>query len=227
MRRVGFPWSPGLVERSCRSVGGTIAAGRAALQDGVAVTLAGGTHHAFGDRGEGYCVFNDVAVAVRALQASAGVRCAAVIDCDVHQGNGTATIFRDDPSVLTVDLYGAGNYPFEKVPADRDVPLADGTRDDEYLGRLDETLRRIPLPKGVDVVFYLAGADPFEGDRLGRLALSKAGLAERDRRVLAYCRSHGLPVAVTMAGGYATNIADTVDIQATTVALARAATDGG
>lgn len=227
MRRIGFPWSPGLVERTCRSVGGTIAAGRAALDDGIAVTLAGGTHHASRDRGEGYCVFNDVAVAVRVLQASAGVRKTVVIDCDVHQGNGTATIFRDDPSVLTVDLYAAGNYPFEKVPADLDVPLADGTGDDEYLSRLDGTLRRIPRPGELDVVFYLAGADPFEGDRLGRLALSKAGLAERDRRVLAYCGSHGLPVAVTMAGGYAANIADTVDIHAATVALARAAAAGG
>ena len=226
MRRIGFPWSPELVERSRRSVGGTIAAATAALEEGTAVTLSGGTHHASHDRGEGYCVFNDVAVATLVLQAFAGVRTVVVIDCDVHQGNGTAMIFRDDPSVLTVDLYGAGNYPFDKVPGDLDVAFADGTRDDEYLARLNETLRRIPLSGDLDVVFYLAGADPFEGDRLGRLAMSKDGLAERDRRVFVYCRSHGLPVVVTMAGGYAADIADTVEIHATTVALARAAASG-
>jgi acetoin utilization deacetylase AcuC-like enzyme len=220
MRRIGLPWSPELVERSRRSVGGTIAAGGQALHDGVSVTLSGGTHHAARDRGEGYCVFNDVAVAVRVLQRAARVRTAVVIDCDVHQGNGTALIFRDDPSVVTVDLYGAGNYPFEKVPGTVDVPFPDGTGDAEYLERLESTLRRIPLPGNVDLVFYLAGADSYEGDRLGRLALTKEGLAQRDGLVFGYCRSRGLPAAVTMAGGYASAIADTVEIQARTVAEA-------
>jgi len=220
MRRIGLPWSPELVERSRRSVGGTIAAGMQALHDGVSVTLSGGTHHASRDRGEGYCVFNDVAVAVRVLQRAARVRTAVVIDCDVHQGNGTALIFRDDPSVVTVDLYGAGNYPFEKVPGTVDVPFPDGTGDAEYLERLESTLRRIPLPGNIDLVFYLAGADPYEGDRLGRLALTKEGLAQRDGLVFGYCRSRGLPAAVTMAGGYASAIADTVEIQARTVAEA-------
>jgi acetoin utilization deacetylase AcuC-like enzyme len=220
MRRIGFPWSPQLVERSRRSVGGTIAAGAEALRSGVSVTLSGGTHHASADRGEGYCVFNDVAVAIRVLQRRARVRTAVVIDCDVHQGNGTAEIFREDPSVVTVDLYGERNFPFEKVPGTLNVPLPDGTGDGEYLEHLEAALRRVPLPADADLVFYLAGADPYEGDRLGRLALTKDGLATRDRLVFAHCRAAGLPVAVTMAGGYAADIADTVEIQARTVAEA-------
>jgi acetoin utilization deacetylase AcuC-like enzyme len=224
IRRIGFPWSPELVERSRRSVGATIMAGRAALADGVAATLSGGTHHAFPDRGEGFCVFNDVAVATRVLQAEGLARRVLVLDADVHQGNGTAFVFRGDPDVLTFDIYGAGNYPFTKEPADIDIPVADGTSDCRYLDMLTQGLDRIPHPHDFDVAFYLGGADPFVGDRLGRLALSKPGLAERDRLVMAFCREHGVPVAVTMAGGYAADIDDTVEIHLTL--LATAANDG-
>ena len=212
MRRIGFPWSPQLVERSRRSVGATLAAARHALEDGVAASLSGGTHHAFPDRGEGFCVFNDVAVAIRVLQQEESVRRVLVLDADVHQGNGTAFVFRDDQDVVTYDIHGAGNYPFTKEPPDIDVPLPDGTEDDAYLEALSGGLARIPDPGRFDLVFYLGGADPFVGDRLGRLALTKAGLAERDRRIMAFCRGHGLPVAVTMAGGYANDIRDTVEI---------------
>lgn len=212
MRRIGFPWSPQLVERSRRSVGATIAAARSALEDGVAASLSGGTHHAFPDHGEGFCVFNDVAVAIRILQREGRVGRVLVLDADVHQGNGTACIFRDDADVITFDIHGAGNYPFTKEPPDIDVPLPDGTGDVAYLEALDAAMARIPAPGAFDLAFFLGGADPFVGDRLGRLALTKAGLAERDRRVMGFCRGHGLPVAVTMAGGYAADIRDTVEI---------------
>jgi acetoin utilization deacetylase AcuC-like enzyme len=220
MRRIGFPWTPELVERSRRSVGATIAAGRAALADGVAATLSGGTHHAFPDRGEGFCVFNDVAVAARVLQAEGLVRRVLVLDADVHQGNGTAFTFRGDGGVCTFDIYGAGNYPFTKEPADIEIPLPDGTDDGSYLEALTAGLGRIPSPGDFDVAFYLGGADPFAGDRLGRLSLSKDGLAERDRRVMAFCRDHDLPVAVTMAGGYGADIDDTVEIHVNLLATA-------
>jgi acetoin utilization deacetylase AcuC-like enzyme len=220
LRRLGLPWSPELVERSRRSVGATIAAARWAVGHGIGMTLAGGTHHAFTDRGEGFCVFNDVAVAVRVLQRDGTIRRALVIDTDVHQGNGTARIFRDDSSVFTFDIHGSDNFPFHKEPADLDVALPDGTGDDEYLRALRNGLARIPDPTAFDLVFYLAGADPFGGDRLGRLALTKTGLAERDRAVFVFCREHGLPVAVAMAGGYAADIADTVDIHAGVVRAA-------
>ncbi len=220
VRRLGFPWSPGLVERSCRSVGGTLSACRAALADGVAVTLAGGTHHAYPDRGEGYCVFNDVAVAIRVLQAEGRIGPVLVIDLDVHQGNGTAAIFREDPSVVMLDLYAVGNYPFAKEDGRHAIPLPDGMPDDEYLPVLEAALRDVlPAARG-DLVVYVAGADPYIDDQLGRLALSKEGLADRDRLVFDACRSAGLPVAVTMGGGYARQVADTVEIHATTVRLA-------
>ncbi len=221
-RRIGLPWSPELVERSRRSVGATIAAARWAVAHGVGITLAGGTHHAFADRGEGFCVFNDVAVAVRVLQRDGTIHSALIIDADVHQGNGTARIFRDDPSVFTFDIHGAANFPFRKEPADLDIPLPDRANDGEYLEALRAGLGCIPDPPSFDLAFYLAGADPFAGDRLGRLALSKAGLAERDGAVFAFCRAHGLPVAVAMAGGYAADLADTVDIH---VGVVRAAAD--
>ena len=217
MRRIGFPWSPALVERSRRSVGGTIAAARAALEDGVGLNLAGGTHHAFADRGEGFCVFNDVAVAARALQdggtvdggtveggtvEGGTVERVAVVDCDVHQGNGTAAIFAGDPTVFTLSIHGRGNYPFVKETSDLDLELADGAGDDEYLAALAIGLERA-LEVPPELVFYIAGADPYRGDRYGRLALSRAGLAERDRWVLGRCAAMGLPVAVVMGGGYA------------------------
>ncbi len=220
LRRIGLPWSTALVERSRRSVGATIAASRWAADHGLGITLAGGTHHAFADRGEGFCVFNDVAVAARSLKQQGTVDRVLIIDLDVHQGNGTARIFRDDPSVFTFDIHAAGNFPFRKEPADLDLPLEDGTGDDAYLAVLRDGLARIPDPARFGIVFYLAGADPYSGDRLGRLALSKVGLARRDRMVFEYCRDIGLPVAVTMAGGYAGDIADTVDIQTETVRTA-------
>jgi acetoin utilization deacetylase AcuC-like enzyme len=220
LRRIGFPWSAGLVERSRRSVGATIAASLSAADHGLGITLAGGTHHAFADRGEGFCVFNDVAVAARSLKQRRAVDRVLIIDLDVHQGNGTAHIFRDDPSVFTFDIHAARNFPFRKERADLDLSLEDGTGDDAYLEVLRDGLARIPDPARFGIVFYLAGADPYSGDRLGRLALSKVGLARRDRMVFEYCRSIDLPVAVTMAGGYAGDIADTVDIQSETVRTA-------
>jgi acetoin utilization deacetylase AcuC-like enzyme len=216
VRRIGFPWSPAMVERSRRSAGATIAAARAALDDGAAVNLAGGTHHAFADRGEGYCVFNDVAVAARLLQHEGRCRRVAVVDCDVHQGNGTAAIFRDDPTVFTLSLHGAKNFPFRKEASDLDVELPDGCTDAPYLAALDAALDQLwARQRGAmpGLVFYLAGADPHEADRLGRLKLTAEGLAERDRRVFAACRERRIPVAVSMAGGYGRDIATTVAIQ--------------
>jgi acetoin utilization deacetylase AcuC-like enzyme len=220
IRRIGFPWSLAMVERSRRSVGATIAAGRAALDEGVAASLAGGTHHASADAGEGFCVFNDVAVAARTLQHESRIGRAVVIDCDVHQGNGTASIFADDPSVFTFSIHGAKNFPLRKFPGDLDVALPDGTSDAAYLQALDEALDRIFVDHPFDLAFYLAGADPFEGDRLGRMQLTKRGLRERDRRVLTRCRQISLPVAVVMAGGYAHRIEDIVDIHAATIRTA-------
>ncbi|WP_128002934.1 histone deacetylase family protein [Piscinibacter defluvii] len=227
-REIGFPWSERMVERSRRSVGATIGAARAALAEGVAANLAGGTHHAGADKGGGYCVFNDAAVAARLMQAewhrrhppgTPGLR-VAVIDLDVHQGNGTAAIFRDDPTVFTLSLHGAKNFPFRKETSDLDVELPDGCTDEPYLEALDAALaelwrRHAGQPPGL--VFYLAGADPHEGDRLGRLKISSAGLAERDRRVFDACRERGIPVAVSMAGGYGHDIAVTVDVQQRTL----------
>lgn len=220
VRRIGFPWSPEMVERSRRSAGATIEACRAALQDGVAVNLAGGTHHAFRDHGEGYCVFNDSAVAALAMQAEGLARRVVVIDCDVHQGNGTAAILAHDPSVFTFSIHGANNFPFRKERSDLDIELADGSGDDEYLSALEAGVCHALSASQADLAIYLAGADPFLDDRLGRLALSKDGLAERDHRVFRLCRDAGVPVAVVMAGGYARRIDDTVDIHFSTVATA-------
>jgi acetoin utilization deacetylase AcuC-like enzyme len=217
VRRMGFPWSPELVERARRSCGGTIAACRAALQEGLAVNLAGGTHHAFPDHGEGYCVFNDSAIAARAVQAEDRARQVLIVDCDVHQGNGTAAIFDDDPTVFTFSIHGAKNFPFRKQKSDLDVELEDGTTDAPYLEALERGLRQAIDRAGAGLVIYLAGADPYKEDRLGRLALSKEGLDQRDRLVLQRCRAAGLPVAVTMSGGYAPHIEDTVDIHLQTV----------
>lgn len=222
-RRIGFPWSPGMVERSRRSVGATIAASRTALDEGVAANLAGGTHHAFADRGEGFCVFNDAAIAARVLQRDGAVRRIAIVDCDVHQGNGTAAIFRDDESVFTFSMHGANNFPFRKEDSDLDIAFEDGTGDDEYLAALEHHLDRVLSDHNPDLVFYLAGADPYAGDRLGRLGLTIAGLRHRDEIVLDHCRHRRLPVAISMSGGYADDVEAIVQIHANTIAAAAAA----
>ena len=221
IRAIGFPWSERMVERSRRSSGATLAAAREALTRGWSANLAGGTHHAFRDHGEGFCVFNDAAIAARAMQTEAGLQRVAIVDCDVHQGNGTAAIFAGDDSVFTFSIHGARNFPFAKEASDLDIELADGTGDDEYLWHLerglDETLERA-RPQ---LAFYLAGADPYEDDRLGRLKLTKAGLARRDALVLERLAARRIPVAIAMAGGYARDIEDSVEIHANTILAAR------
>jgi len=220
IRRIGFPWTPAMVERSRRSSGATIEACYAALQDGVAVNLAGGTHHAFRDRGGGYCVFNDAAIAARTLQAEGRARRVVIIDCDVHQGDGTAAILRDDPTIFTFSIHGESNYPFHKEQSDLDIGLPDGTRDDAYLAALDYGLHEALRRADADFAIYLAGADPYEGDQLGKLKVSMAGLAARDHMVLRACRQANLPVAVAMAGGYAKRVEEIVAVHAQTVAIA-------
>ena len=219
MRRLGFPWSPALVERSRRAVGGTVAAARHALAHGTAMNLAGGTHHAFPDHGEGFCVFNDVGVAIRLLRAEGLIRRAAVIDLDVHQGNGTHAIFAADDDVFTFSMHGGRNYPFEKVAGTLDVDLDDGTEDDAYLRVLADALPTVLRTAQPDLVVYLAGADPHEGDRLGRMRLTFGGLARRDAMVLQGCREVGIPVAVTIAGGYGRRIEDTVAVHVATARI--------
>ena len=220
IRRIGFPWSPAMVERSRRSSGATMAACRAALEEGCAANLAGGTHHAFYDRGEGYCVFNDAAIAARAMQAEGHIERVAVIDCDVHQGNGTAAVLAGDPTTFTFSIHGAKNFPFHKEKSDLDIELPDGTGDEDYLCALESGLMAALNHANADLAIYLAGADPFEDDRLGRLKLTKQGLAARDCMVLETCRERGIPVAIAMAGGYARRLEDTVAIHATTVLTA-------
>jgi acetoin utilization deacetylase AcuC-like enzyme len=212
VRRIGFPWSEKMVERSRRASGGTLAACLAALDEGFAANLAGGTHHAFSDRGEGYCVLNDSAIAARAVQAAGLAERVVVIDTDVHQGNGTAAILHPDPTVFTFSIHGAKNFPFHKEESDLDTPLPDGAGDTEFLATLERGLEVALDAADASLAIYLAGADPFEGDRLGRLSVTKSGLAERDRIVLQSCRERGIPVAVTMAGGYANEVEDTVDV---------------
>lgn len=220
-RKIGFPWSALMIERSRRSAGGTMAALQAALEgDGVAVNLAGGTHHAFADHGAGYCVFNDSVVAARHVQALGLARRLLVVDLDVHQGNGTAAIVRDDPTIFAFSLHGARNYPALKEAGDLDVELPDGCGDADYLHALALHLPVALERAEPDAVLYLAGADPYAQDRLGRLALSKPGLAQRDRMVLDACLRHDLPVSISMAGGYAANVADIVDIHFATVCAA-------
>jgi acetoin utilization deacetylase AcuC-like enzyme len=215
--RLGLPWSPGLVERTYRTVGGTLAAASHALEQGVAMNLGGGTHHAFPDHGEGFCVFNDVAVAIRSLQETGRIRRAVVIDLDVHQGNGTHAIFAGDPDVATLSLHARNNYPLRRVAGSLDVELEDGTSDDEYVERLTPALSRILEGAGADVAFFIAGADPHVGDRLGRLALTFEGLEQRDALVLAACARAGVPVCVVTGGGYGRRIEDTVTVHANTV----------
>jgi acetoin utilization deacetylase AcuC-like enzyme len=224
-RRIGFPWSEMMVERSRRSVGATLAAAREVLKVRlkpdttyeVAANLAGGTHHAFRDRGEGYCVFNDVAVAATVLLREGAIARAAVVDCDVHQGNGTAAIFRDDPAVFTFSLHSAHNFPFRKETSDLDVTFEDGAGDDQYLTALAAHLPHVLDRHAPDIVFYLAGADPYEGDRLGRLKLTIDGLRARDRLVFDACRDRNLPVVVAMSGGYAPDVDAIVTIHANTI----------
>lgn len=220
LRRLGFPWSPALVERSLRAVGGTCEAAAAALDRGVAMNLAGGTHHAFADHGEGFCVFNDVAVAIRSLQRAGRVKRVAIVDLDVHQGNGTNAIFEGDDTVFTFNMHGGRNYPFHKVAGSLDVELNDGTSDEEYLAKLAAALPGVIAKSAPDLIVYLAGADPHEGDRLGRLSMTFDGLARRDAFVLDVCREVGLPVALTIAGGYGRHIEDTVRIHLETARIA-------
>lgn len=216
LRRLGLPWSKALVRRSFLATAGTLGAARAALLEGAASNLAGGTHHAFPDRGEGFCVLNDVAVAIRALRRDRKLRRASVVDLDVHQGNGTAAIFEGDGEVFTFSMHGAKNYPLFKQRSSLDVELQDGTSDEEYLETLARHLPRA-FEHAPDLVFYLGGADPYDGDKLGRLSLSIAGLRERDETVLRACRARGIPVATVMSGGYAADINDTVEIHCNTI----------
>jgi acetoin utilization deacetylase AcuC-like enzyme len=209
IRRLGFPWSPSLVLRSRRSVGGTLAALSWAMAHGAAGHMAGGTHHAFRDRGEGFCVFNDIAVAIEVARRDFGVRRAAVLDLDVHQGNGTAAIFASDSNVLTVSLHGARNYPFVKESSSLDIGLPDTCEDAAYLEALEIGLEAVAkfCP---EVLFYQAGVDGLRGDRLGRLGLSRAGLAARDNRVYAFAKARSMPVVATLGGGYHRNIDESI-----------------
>ncbi len=225
IRRLGFPWSPELVERSRRAVGGTLGASRHALEHGIAMNLAGGTHHAFADHGEGFCVYNDVAIAIRSLMRDGLIRRAAVVDLDVHQGNGTHAILGADSNVYTFSMHGGKNYPFHKVPGTLDIELADRTGDDVYLDALTSALPRVLTDAAPDIVFYIAGADPHEGDALGRLSLSFDGLVERDRYVISQCREVGIPVAVVIGGGYGRNIEDSVTVHVNTARVAKSLGD--
>jgi acetoin utilization deacetylase AcuC-like enzyme len=220
IRRIGFPWSPQLFERSRRSVGSTIAACRTALSEGLGINLAGGTHHAGPDFGQGFCVFNDSAVAAKAMQAEGLVKRILILDCDVHQGNGTALIFAGDSTVFTYSIHGAKNFPFHKESSDLDVPLADDADDAIFLDALEASVPQAIERAEAELVIYLAGADPYAGDRLGRLAVTKRGLYQRDKFVFEQCQQAGLPVAIAMAGGYGKNIKDTVDIHFQTVKTA-------
>jgi len=223
LRRLGFPWSPDLRERSLRTVQGTIEAARDALDRGLGINLAGGTHHAFPDHGEGFCVFNDVAIAIRVLQREGRITRAAVVDVDVHQGNGTALVFAGDPDVFTFSIHGARNYPFRKERSTLDVELDDGCDDAAYLEAVEAHLGPVLDAARPELVCYLGGADPFVHDRFGRLGLSVAGLGDRDRRAFAAIRGRGIPLVLTMAGGYARRLEDVVAIQANTVGAALAA----
>ncbi len=216
IRKLGLPWSKSLVRRSFLAVSGTINAAKHALENGVASNLAGGTHHSFPDRGEGFCVLNDVAVAVRVLKRDNLAKRFLIVDCDVHQGNGTAFIFKGDETVFTFSIHGAKNYPLFKEISNLDIELPDKTSDPEYLETLNEALPRVFL-HNPDIVFYLGGADPFEGDKLGRLALTREGLMKRDEAVLSFARERDVPIVTVMSGGYAQDINDTVEIHCNTI----------
>lgn len=227
-REIGFPWSPAMAERARRSVGATIQACRAAMSgDGLAANIAGGTHHSYADKGGGFCVFNDAAVAARLMQAeharrhrARGPLKVAIVDLDVHQGNGTARIFANDDSVFTLSLHGEKNFPFRKEPSDLDVELPDGTGDTAYLEALERALDELERRFEPGLVIYLAGADPHEGDRLGRLKLTFDGLEARDRRVMDWAWQRRLPLAFAMAGGYGTDMEATVQVQMNTYRVA-------
>lgn len=216
IRRLGLPWTKGLVRRSFRAVGGTIAASQYALQHGIGSNLAGGTHHSFPDRGEGFCVLNDVAIAIHVLRRKGSAQRFGIVDLDVHQGNGTAEIFQNDDDVFTFSMHGVKNYPLFKIPSKLDVELNDGTSDDEYLNTLANYLPRV-FDHKPDMIFYLGGADPYEKDKLGRLSLTMDGLQKRDEFVLVQSKERNIPIVTTMSGGYAENINDTVEIHCNTI----------
>jgi acetoin utilization deacetylase AcuC-like enzyme len=216
LRRLGLPWSESLVRRSFYAAGGTLAATQVALAEGYSSNLAGGTHHSFADRGEGFCVLNDVAIAIRAMRARNSLRRAAIVDCDVHQGNGTATIFAGDEDTFTFSIHGANNYPLFKAQSTLDVELPDGTSDGEYIECLASHLPAV-FAHQPEIVFYLAGADPYAGDKLGRLGLSIDGLRERDRRIVRECYERELPLVTVMSGGYGKDIDDTIEIHCNTI----------
>jgi acetoin utilization deacetylase AcuC-like enzyme len=231
LREIGFPWSKAMAARARRSVGGTLQAARAAMEQGIAANLAGGTHHAYANRGGGFCVFNDLAVSARVIQAEWGrLRLTgnlrrhplqvAIIDLDVHQGNGTAHIFKSDESVFTLSIHGEKNFPFRKETGDLDIALPDGTGDMEYMAALEQALQEMENRFSPGFVLYLAGADPFERDRLGRLKLSFDGLLMRDRCVFDWCARRGIPLAFAMGGGYGTDIGETVQVQLGTYRIA-------
>jgi len=221
IRRIGLPWSSELVRRARYCTGGTVDACRAALQDGAAAHLAVGTHHAFRDHGQGFCLFNDCIIAARTMQMEERIRRAAILDCDVHQGNGTAAIATGDPTLFTFSIHNEQNFPLHKVPSDLDIGLNDGTGDAEYLAALEWGIPEALQRAQADLVIYLAGADLYEGDLLGRFAMTKAGLARRDRFVFDCCRQAGLPVAITIAGGYARHVEDAIDIHVQTIRIAQ------
>ena len=220
IRRLGLPWSESLVLRSFYAAGGTIAAAEVALARGYGSNLAGGTHHSFADRGEGFCVLNDVAIAIRALRARKLLRRAAIVDCDVHQGNGTATIFAGDKDTFTFSMHGANNYPLFKAQSTLDVELPDGTTDDDYLECLSKHLPLV-FQHDPELVFYLAGADPYSRDKLGRLGLSIEGLRDRDAFVLRECYERELPIVTVMSGGYGKDINDTIEIHCNTIRMVK------
>jgi acetoin utilization deacetylase AcuC-like enzyme len=220
IRRLGLPWSKSLVRRSFYAVGGTLAATQAALTEGYSSNLAGGTHHAFPDRGEGFCVLNDVAIAIRTMRDRKLIERAAIIDCDVHQGNGTATIFAADVNTFTFSMHGANNYPLFKAQSTLDVELNDGTSDSAYMETLAGYLPQV-FQSDPEIVFYLAGADPYRGDKLGRLALSIDGLRERDGYVLRECYERDVPIVTVMSGGYGKDINDTIEIHCNTIRMVK------
>jgi len=220
VRRLGLPWSESLVRRSFYAVGGTLAAAAASLTNGYSSNLAGGTHHSFSDRGEGFCVLNDVAIAIRAMRARKLIQRAAIVDCDVHQGNGTATIFAGDADTFTFSMHGANNYPLFKAHSTLDVELPDGASDAAYVERLASHLPQV-FQSDPDIVFYLAGADPYRGDKLGRLALSIDGLRERDAYVLRECYEWEIPIVTVMSGGYGKDINDTIEIHCNTIRMVK------
>lgn len=227
VRRLGLPWSESLVRRSRYAVAGTMAAAHQALKDGASANLGGGTHHAFADHGEGFCVFNDIAIAINLLRAEGAIHRAAIIDCDVHQGNGTAAIFADEPEVFTLSLHGEKNYPLIKQQSTIDVAFADGTQDDEYLNLLEANLAPVFERFRPDIVFYQAGVDPLREDRLGRLALTHEGLLRRDAMVFKACQSRALPCVITLGGGYGKDVEDTVEAHCNTIRAACEIFDSG